>query len=179
MVSLRCKMVVAEELLRLAVKYVSIDLGIVQLSDAISSDLRVQLKANLLLTGLDLLDNKKSILIERIKNLIIQMIHYSDESQLLNYSVYLSNTLGLDYTYLANVFSEVNHISIRQYIIMHKIEMVKELILYDELNLTEISYKMHYSSVGHLSSQFKKVTHISPSVYKQLNLRRTVLLENV
>ena len=179
MVSLRCKMLVAEELVKLGIKYLAINLGVVELVVRSTSAQRVKLKENLLLSGLVLLDNKKSILIEKITTLIIEMIHYSDEAQLMNYSVYISKALGLDYTYLANVFSEVKHVSIRQYIIMHKIEMVKELLQNNELNLTEISYKMHYSSVAHLSNQFKKITHVSPSVYKQQNPQRTVMLENV
>ena len=107
---------------------------------------------------MELLDDKKNILIEKIKNLIVGMIHYSDQLPEVKFSEYISKNIGYDYTYLANIFSEAKHISIRQYIINRKIEMVKELILYNELNLTEISYKMHYSSVGHLSNQFKKIT---------------------
>ncbi|MBC7554133.1 MAG: helix-turn-helix transcriptional regulator [Taibaiella sp.] len=179
MVSLRCKMMVAEELVKLSIRYMAINLGVVDLVVQITAVQRLQLKENLLHSGLELLDNKKSILIEKIKNLIVNMVHYSDETQLMNDSVYLSKALGLDYTYLANVFSEVNHVSIRQYIILHKIEMVKELLQNNELNLTEISYKMHYSSVAHLSNQFKKITNVSPSMYKLQNQKRTVMLENV
>lgn len=179
MVSLRCKMMVAEELVKLGIKYVVINLGRVELLARSTAVQRGQLKESLLPSGLELLENKKSILIEKIKTLIIEMVHYSDETQLMNYSVYISKTLGLNYTYLANVFSEVKHVSIRQYIILHKIEMVKELLLYNELNLTEISYRMHYSSVAHLSNQFKKITQVSPSMYKQQNLKRTIMLDNV
>ena len=179
MVSLRCKMMVAEELMKMGIRYIDIDLGIVEIPEDITCNQRELLRANLLRSGLELLDDKKSILIEKIKNLIVVMIHYSDELPGVNFSDYISKEIGYDYTYLANIFSQVKHISIRQYIIIHKIEMVKELLLYNELNLTEISYKMHYSSVAHLSNQFKKITHISPSVYKQQNQRRTVALENV
>ena len=179
MVSLRCKMRVAEELIKLGMKYHVIDLGKVNLIVQSTADQRAELKENLLPSGLELLENKKSILIEKIKNLIIDMIHYSDELPEVKFSEYISKKIGYDYTYLANVFSELKHVSIRQYIIIHKIEMVKELLLYNELNLTEISYKMHYSSVAHLSNQFKKITHVSPSVYKQQNQKRTVMLENV
>ena len=179
MVSLRCKMMVAEELMTMGIKYLDIDLGIVEIPEEITYDQREMLSANLLRSGLELLDDKKSILIEKIKNLIVVMIHYSDELPEVKFSDYISKQIGYDYTYLANIFSQVKHISIRQYIINHKIEMVKELLLYNELNLTEISYKMHYSSVAHLSNQFKKITHISPSMYKQQNQRRTVALENV
>ena len=179
MVSLRCKMMVAEELRKMGIRYIDIDLGIVEIPEDITYDQRGMLRANLLRSGLELLDDKKSILIETIKNLIVIMIHYSDELPEVNFSDYISKQIGYDYTYLANIFSQVKHISIRQYIIIHKIEMVKELLLYNELNLTEISYKLHYSSVAHLSNQFKKITHVSPSVYKQQNQKRTVMLENV
>ena len=179
MVSLRCKMMVAEELTKVGIRYIDVDLGIAETTEDITYDQRELLRANLLRSGLELLDDKKSILIEKIKNLIVVMIHYSDELPKVKFSDYISKQIGYDYTYLANIFSEVKHISITQYIINHKIEMVKELLLYNELNLTEISYKMHYSSVAHLSNQFKKITHISPSVYKQQNQRRSVALENV
>nr|MBA3972339.1 AraC family transcriptional regulator [Bacteroidota bacterium] len=118
-------------------------------------------------------------LIEKIKNVITEMIHYSDELPKVNYSDYISKKLNYDYTYLANIFSEVKGITIQQFIIIHKIERVKELLLYDELNLTEISYKLHYSSVSHLSKQFRKVTGLSPSFYKQLKQKRNNNLENV
>ena len=179
MVSLRCKMMVKEELKKLGIQYISVDLGVVDIFEDISEDIREQFKLNLKRSGLELLDNKKSILIERIKNVITEMIHYTDEIPKVNYSDYISEKIGLNYTYLANTFSEVKGITIQQYIIFHKIEKVKELLLYDELNLTEISYKLHYSSVAHLSNQFKKVTGLSPSYYKQLKKRRKDNLENM
>jgi len=179
MVSLRCKMMVAEELTKVGIRYIDVDLGIAETTEDITYDQRELLRANLLRSGLELLDDKKSILIEKIKNLIVVMIHYSDELPKVKFSDYISKQIGYDYTYLANIFSEVKHISITQYIINHKIEMVKELLLYNELNLTEISYKMHYSSVGHLSNQFKKITHLSPSMYKQQTQSTRILLENV
>jgi len=128
---------------------------------------------------LELLDDKKSILIEKITNVIIEMIHYQDELPKVNYSDYLAEKLDYDYTYLSNVFSEVKGINIQQFIIHHKIERVKELLLYEDLNLTEISYKLHYSSVSHLSNQFKKVTGLSPSFYKKLRRKRERNLENI
>lgn len=179
MVSLRCKMLVKEELAKLGLHYVYVDLGNIEILEDITEKQREQLKYNLLRSGLELLDDKKNILIEKIKNVIIEMIHYSDELPLENYSVYISNKLGYDYTYLANAFSEVKGITIQQFIIMHKIEKVKELLLYDELNLTEISYKLNYSSVAHLSNQFKKVTGLSPTFYKQLKEKRRINLENL
>ncbi|MBI9072905.1 MAG: helix-turn-helix domain-containing protein [Melioribacteraceae bacterium] len=179
MVSLRCKMMVKEELKKLGIKYVFVDLGMIEILEDITRKQREQLKKNLQKSGLELLDNKKSILIEKIKNVITEMIHYSDELPNVNYSDYISEKLGYDYTYLANTFSEVKGTTIQQFIINHKIERVKELLLYDELNLTQISYKLHYSSVAHLSNQFKKVTGLSPSFYKQLKQKRKKNLENM
>lgn len=179
MVSLRCKMMVKEELKKLGLHFVVVDLGVVEILEDISPLQKEELKINLLRSGLELLDDKKSILIEKIKNVIVEMIHYSDEVPKVNYSDYLSEKLEYDYTYLSNIFMEVKGTTIQQFIITHKIEKVKELILYDELNLTEIALKLHYSSVAHLSNQFKKITGLSPSVYKQLKSKRKSNLENM
>ena len=179
MVSLRCKMLVKDELVKLGLHYVIVDLGMVEILEDLSQQQHDQLKKTLLVSGLELLDDKKSILIEKIKNLIIEMIHYSDELPEINYSDYISEKLHYDYTYLSNLFSEVKGITIQQFIIIHKIEKVKELLLYNELNLTEISYKLHYSSVSHLSNQFKKITGLSPSYYKLLKQKREGNLENM
>lgn len=179
MVSLRCKMVVKEELKKLGLRYTLVDLGMVEILEDINQDQHDILKINLLKFGLELLDNKRSILIEKIKSVIVEMIHYTDEVPKVNYSDFISEKLGYDYTYLSNIFSEVKGITIQQFIILHKIERVKELLLYDELNLTEISYLMHYSSVAHLSNQFKKITGLSPSYYKTLKHKRDNTLENM
>lgn len=179
MISLRCKMVVKEELNKLDLRYTTLDLGMVELSEDILPEQREQLKINLLSSGLELLDDKKSILIEKIKNVIIEMIHYADELPVVNYSDYISEKLDYDYTYLSNIFSEVKGITIQQYIILHKIEKVKELLLYDELNLTEIAFKLNYSSVAHLSNQFKKVTGLAPSFFKRMKQKRMENLENM
>ncbi|MNJ86372.1 HTH-type transcriptional regulator YesS [compost metagenome] len=179
MVSQRCKMLVVEELVKLDLHVIVVDLGVVEILEEISKEDWQKLRINLLRSGLDLLENKKSILIEQIKAVIIDMIHYSDEAVKVNYSDYISEKLGYDYTYLSNIFSEVKGITIQQFIITHKIERVKELLLYDELNLTEISYRLNYSSVAHLSNQFKKVTGLSPSFYKQLKHKRSDNLENL
>lgn len=175
MVSLRCKMMVKQELKKLGIKFMVLDLGMVELLENVTEKQRKQLKTNLLKSGLELMDDKKSILIEKIKNVITEMIHYSDELPKVNYSDYISEKLGYDYTYLANTFSEVKGITLQQYIIINKIEKVKELLLYDELNLTEISYKLHYSSAAHLSNQFKKITGLTPSYYKKLRKKRSNL----
>ncbi|MEQ8237925.1 MAG: AraC family transcriptional regulator [Cyclobacteriaceae bacterium] len=179
MVSLRCKLIVRDELMKLGLKYIVIDLGMVEVLEDITKAQHDALKVNLLASGLELLDDKRSILIDRIKSVIIEMIHYSDELPKVNYSDYISEKLGYDYTYLSNIFSEVKGSTIQNFIIIHKIEKVKELLLYDELNLTEISYKLHYSSVAHLSNQFKKITGLSPSFYKQLKKKRKGNLENL
>ncbi|WP_221630231.1 helix-turn-helix domain-containing protein [Chryseobacterium lactis] len=179
MVSLRCKMVVHQELERLGIKNAVVDLGTVELLENISAEQRQILKENLLKTGLEVLADKKSILIEKIKNVVIEMIHYSEELPKENFSDYVSEKLGYDYTYLANTFSEVRGMTLQHFIIINKIEKVKELLLYDELNLTEISYKLHYSSVAHLSNQFKKITGLSPSFYKQLKQKRLGNLEDL
>lgn len=179
MVCLRCKMMVKEELKKLGLHYVIVDLGMVEILEDITQKQQDQFKKNLLKSGLELLDDKKSILIEKIKNVITEMIHYSDELPAINYSDYISEKLNHNYTYLANIFSEVKGITIQQFIIMHKIERVKELLMYDELNLTEIAYKLHYSSVAHLSNQFKKITGLSPSFFKLLRHKRMGNLEDV
>ena len=179
MVSLRCKMLVKEELKKLGLHYIIVDLGVVEVLEDITMEQREQLKANLVKSGLELLDDQKSILVEKIKNVVIEMIHYSDELPKVNYSDYISEKLDYDYTYLANIFSEVKGITIQQFIIIHKIEKVKELLLYDELNITEISHKLHYSSAAHLSSQFKKITGLTPSFYKQLKEKRRANLEDL
>ena len=179
MVSLRCKMLVKEELRKLGLQFIVVDLGMVEIMGDLTRDQHDQLKANLLKSGLELLDDKKAILIEKIINVIVEMIHYSEEVPKVNYSDFISEKLNYDYTYLSNIFSEVKGITIQQFIIIHKIERVKELLLYDELNLSEISYKLNYSSVAHLSNQFRKVTGLTPSYYKQLKRKRLGNLENL
>ena len=172
MVSNRCKMAVKEELKKLGLHFIVVDLGEVEIMETISSDQREQLKSSLLESGLELMDDKRAVLIEKIKNAVIEMVHHSDEVIKTNFSDYLSEKLNHDYTYLANLFSEVQGTTIEHFIISHKIERIKELIIYDELNITEIAWKMNYSSVAHLSNQFKKVTGLSPSHFKQLKDRR-------
>ena len=179
MVSLRCKMAVKEELRNLGLHFIAVDLGEVEIFEELTKEQHTRLKENLLKSGLELLDDKKNILIERIKAVIVEMIHYSEELPKINYSDHISEKLNQDYTYLSNIFSEVKGITIQQYIIFHKIERVKELLLYDELTLTEISYRMQYSSVAHLSNQFKKVTGLTPTFYKQLRQKRKGNLENL
>lgn len=179
MVSLRCKMVVKEALEKLGLHYVILELGTVEVMDDLTEEQRENLRKMLLMSGLELMDDKKAMLIEKIKNIIVEMVHYTDELPKVNYSDYISEKLGLEYTHISKIFSEVKGITIEQFIIAHKIERVKELLLYDELNLTQISYMMNYSSVSHLSKQFKKVTGLTPSFFKQLKDKKRIALENV
>ncbi len=179
MVSPRCQMMVKTELKKLDLHYIVVDLGEVEIMETLTDEQRETLKSSLKLLGLELMDDKKAILIQRIKNVIIEMVHHSEEMPNIKFSNYLSEKLHHDYTYMANLFSEVQGTTIEQFIISHKIERIKELIIYDELNLTQISYKMNYSSVAHLSNQFKKVTGLTPSHFKNLKDRRRTSLDEV
>ena len=179
MVCIRCKMVVKSELEKIGIPYTVVELGEVELIDNITLEQRDQLNFLLKKSGLELIDNKKSMLIEKIKAVIIELIHYSNDLPKTKFSEYLSDKLNHDYTYLSNLFSEVQGTTIEHFIIAHKIERVKELLVYDELNLTEIAFKLHYSSVAHLSNQFKKVTGLTPSHFKLLKHRRISTLEDV
>lgn len=172
-------MAVKAELTKLGLHYIIVELGEVEIMENISVEQHDQLKEALLKSGLELMDDKKSVLIQKIKNIIVELIHYSEEPLSINFSFFLSEKLKHDYTYLANLFSEVQGITIEKYIIAHKIERVKELLVYNELSLTEISYLMHYSSVAHLSTQFKKVTGLTPSHFKQLKNKKRNMLEDV
>jgi AraC-like DNA-binding protein len=168
MVSTRCKMAVKEELKKMGLHFIVVDLGEIDIMENISAEQREKLKTGLSACGLELMDDKRAVLIEKIKNVIIEMVHYSEELPKVNYSDFIAQKLDHDYTYLSNIFSEVKGITIQQFIIIHKIERAKELMLYDELNLTEISYKLNYSSVAHLSNQFKKITGLTPTHFKKL-----------
>jgi AraC-like DNA-binding protein len=168
MVSIRCKKVVKSALDSMGLHYKAVDLGEVDVIEDLTPEQLSELKAKLLFSSLELMDDKRAVLIEKIKNVIVEMVHYPDDLPLNNFSDYLSEKLGHDYLHLANLFSEVTGTTIGHFVIAHKIEKVKELLLYDELNMTEISYKLHYSSVAHLSNQFKKVTGLTPSYFKKL-----------
>jgi AraC-like DNA-binding protein len=179
MISNRCKLAVKEELKKLGLHFVVVDLGEVEIMEDMTPKQHQQLQLGLISAGLELMDDKRAVLIEKIINVITEMVHHSEELPKVNYSDYISEKLNYDYTYLSNLFSEVKGITIQQFIIVHKIEKVKELLLYGELNLTEISYKMHYSSVAHLSNQFKKITGITPSNYKLLKDKRRQSIEEI
>jgi AraC-like DNA-binding protein len=179
MVSNRCKMAVKEELKKLDLHYIVVDLGEVEIMESLTTDQRKLVKVALLSKGFELMDDKRSIMIERIKNTIIEMVHHSHELIKTNFSVYLSEKLNYDYTYMANLFSEVQGSTIEQFIISHKIERIKELIIYGEENITEIAWRMNYSSVAHLSNQFKKATGLSPSHFKKLKQKRRSPIEDI
>jgi len=179
MVCIRCKMVVKDELTKLGLHYTTVELGEVEIMEQVTPEQQEKFKAALLRSGLELMDDKKSVLIQKIKNVIVELVHYSEEPLRVNFSEFLSQKLNHDYTYLANLFSEVQGTTIEKFIIAHKIERVKELLVYNELNLTEIAYLMHYSSVAHLSTQFKKVTGLTPSHFKQLKDKRRSMLEDM
>jgi AraC-like DNA-binding protein len=179
MVSIRCKMLVKSELDKLGLHYKVLDLGEVEIEENITAEQNEQLKTALIKSGLVLMDDKKSMLIEKIKNVIVEMVHYKDELPKIKNSEYIAGKLNHNYTYLANLFSEATGSTIEHYIIIHKIERAKELIIYDEINLTEIAWKLNYSSVAHLSTQFKKITGLTPSFFKHLKTKRRTPLEDV
>lgn len=179
MVSIRCKMLVKSELDKLGLHHKVVELGEVEIEEIITDEQKEKLKTALLQSGLELMDDKKSMLIEKIKNVIVEMVHYEDEFPKTKNSDYISKKLNHNYTYLANLFSEATGTTIEHYIIIHKIERAKELIIYDELTLTEIAWKLNYSSVAHLSNQFKKITGLTPSYFKQLKNKRLTSLEDL
>jgi AraC-like DNA-binding protein len=179
MVSDRCKTAVKEELKKLGLHFILVELGEVDIMEEISGDQREQLRLAFLQLGFELMDDKRSVLIQKIKNIIIEMVHHKDEPLEIKFSVFLSGKLNHSYTYLSNLFSEVQGTTIGQFIIFHKIERIKELIIYDELSISEIAWKMDYSSVAHLSNQFKKFTGLSPSHFKQLKDKRRSPIEEI
>jgi AraC-like DNA-binding protein len=179
MISTRCKMMVKEELKKLGLHFIVVDLGEVEIMEDMTPQQKEYLKIALIDIGLELMDDKRGILIEKIKNVIVEMVHHVDELPKTNFSDFLSEKLHHDYTYMSNLFSEVQGTTIEQFIISHKVERIKELIIYGELNITEIAWKMNYSSVAHLSNQFKKVTGLSPSHFKQLKDKKRNPIEDI
>ena len=181
MVSFRCILAVKDALDKMGLYYNYIDLGEVDLlENTITLWQQDHLKNMLQKSGLELMDKTKSILVEKIKNIIIEMIHFADETPKYNISEYLSMHLSHNYTYLSNLFKEETGSTIQHYILLLKIEKAKELILYDELNLKEISYKLNYSSVAHLSTQFKQITGITPTYFKKTNnYKKRIMLESI
>jgi AraC-like DNA-binding protein len=175
MVSTRCKIVVKEVLKKLGLHFILVDLGEAEIMEDISGEEREKIRESLRQVGLELMDDKKIVLMEQIKKIVIEMVHHPDELIKEKFSIYISKKLTLPYPYLANLFSEIQGTTIEQFITMHKIQMIKELIVYGELSITEIAWKMNYSSIAHLSGQFKKMTGLSPSHFKKLKeIRQTV-----
>jgi AraC-like DNA-binding protein len=179
MVCIRCQMVVKAELDKLDLQYYDVKIGEANIRGNITPEQLEQLDGGLRKSGLELMDNNKSVLVEKIKNAIIELVHYSEEQIRANLSDYLSEYLQYDYTYLSNLFSDVKGTTIEKFYLAHKIERVKELIVYDQLSLTEIAYRMQYSSVAHLSNQFKKITGLTPTHFKELKNKRRKALDKV
>lgn len=176
MVSIRCLLIVKAHLEKLGIPYLSVELGEVEINENISEEKFDQLNTELRKTGLELLEDKRSIIVEKIRNIIVEMIHYSDELPKIKTSQYISQKLNLNYNYISYLFSEVRGTTIEHYIVTQKIERAKELISYDELTLTDIASKLHYRSVAHLSSQFKRVTGLTPIHFKKMRDKRRIPL---
>lgn len=179
MVSHCCKLMVKKELTELGFRVYNIELGEVEIDGSVSVEQFIHIRTVLSKNGHELLEDKRSILIEKIKAAIIEMIHYSDEPPEQKYSDYLATKLECDYTYVSNLFSEVTGSTLQQFIIVNKIERAKELIIYNELSIKEIAYKLHYSSVPHFSNQFKKITGLSPIFFKSLKKKKRISLEDI
>ena len=179
MVSLRCKLLVTSTLDQLDIRHLRVELEEIDLPGEISAEKKEKLGAALLASGLVLMDDYKAILVEKIKAVVIEMVHYADEFPAVKHSIYISKKLNFNYTYLSNLFSEIKGITLERFIILHKIEKVKELILYDELNLSDIAFRLNYSSSGHLSNQFKKITGLTPTFFKRLKEKRQRPLEDL
>lgn len=179
MVSFRCKMIVKSEIEKLGLHYITVDLGEAEIIEEISPEQLASLGSALKETGLELMDDKRSILVEKIKTMIIELVHYNDEQIKLNLSDYLSEKLNYNYAYLAKIFSEARGMTIEQFFLAHKIEKVKELLAYGEHNITEIAWRMHFSSVAHLSNQFKKMTGLTPSQFKNLKIKNRIELDKI
>jgi len=179
MISTPCKMFVKEELNKLGIRYNSIELGEIDVAGNLSLIQRERLGSCLNKYGFELMVDRRTILVEKIKSIITELIHYTDERISTKYSYILSERLGFNYNYLAGIFSDDQGITIEKYIILHKIERIKELMMYGELNMTGIAWKLNYSSVAHLSFQFKKVTGLTPSQFRQLNGNQRTSVEEL
>lgn len=179
MVCNRCKMVVKAELEKLGLKPLLVELGEVTLAENISLEDKIKISDNLTHFGFELLEDKKTQIAEQIKTTIINLVHYTQEPLKINLSAYLSEQLKLEYTSLSSIFSEVENQTIEKYFIAQKIEKAKEMLTYGELTLSEIAYQLNYSSVAHLSAQFKKVTGITPSAYKAASTDSRKTLDEV
>lgn len=179
MVCSRCKMVVKSEFEKLGLHTISVELGEVELQEAITENQKEILLQNLQALGFDLIDDKKTKTIEKIKNLIVDLVHHRNNELKANLSDYLAENLNQDYNSLSNLFSEIENTTIEKYFISQKIEKVKELLIYNELSLSEIADILNYSNVAHLSNQFKKITGFTPTHFKQLKDKKRIQIENL
>ncbi|UPZ15922.1 helix-turn-helix domain-containing protein [Flavobacterium humidisoli] len=179
MVCSRCKMVVKSEFEKLGLQTTSVELGEVELEKEISDEQKEVLLENLQVLGFDLIDDKKTKTVERIKNLIVDLVHHKNNDLKINLSDYLAENLNQDYNSLSNLFSEIENTTIEKYFISQKIEKVKELLIYNELSLSEIADILNYSNVAHLSNQFKKITGFTPTSFKQLKDKKRIQIENI
>jgi AraC-like DNA-binding protein len=179
MISTACKLFVQGELTNLGIKYNSIDLGEIELQGTLTSTQHARLKESLTRYGFELMEDRRVILVEKIKAIVINMIYYTEDRVSTKYSYILSDRLGLNYNYLSKIFSDSEGITIEKYIISQKIERIKELMTYGELNMTQIADKMNYSSVAHLSLQFKKNTGFTPSGFRLLKGHKRRAVEEI
>ncbi|TDX09428.1 helix-turn-helix domain-containing protein [Flavobacterium sp. S87F.05.LMB.W.Kidney.N] len=179
MVCSRCKMVVKSEFEKLGLQTIAVELGEVELEKEISDEQKEVLLENLQVLGFDLIDDKKTKTVERIKNLIVDLVHHKNNDLKINLSDYLAENLNQDYNSLSNLFSEIENTTIEKYFISQKIEKVKELLIYNELSLSEIADILNYSNVAHLSNQFKKITGFTPTSFKQLKDKKRIQIENI
>ena len=179
MVCSRCKMVVKAELEQFGVHPLAVELGEVEIEETLGKPQLSQLNQRFLLLGFELLDDKKSRMIEKVKNLIVDLVHGKDNAIKTNLSDYIAFEIGYDYSYISSLFSQHESTTIEQYYVLQKVERVKELLVYDELNLNEIADRLNYSSASHLSKQFKKITGLTPSYFKALKEQKRRPLENL
>lgn len=179
MISNPCKMFVRQELTKLGIRYNSVELGEVDVSEKLSYNQKELLKNSLKNYGLEVVDDRRTVLVEKIKAIIVDLVYYSGDSANMKLSYILSEKLQLNYNYLAKVFTEELGITVEKYIILQKVEHIKELMMYGEMNMTQIASKLNYSSVAHLSLQFKKVTGYSPSMFRQLTGNRRITIEEI
>ncbi len=179
MACLSCKVFVQDALLEMDIHSTKVELGEIETKETVSEEEKLELNRKIRKVGLELLESKQGILIEKIRNVIVDYVYNTDEKEIINFSDLLSQKLNYSYAYLANFFSEVQATTIEQYVIALKVERIKELIIFGEDTLTEMAHKMHYSSVAHLSSQFKKVTGLTPSHFKQLKKKRRIAIQDL
>lgn len=179
MVCSRCKLVVKSELEKLGLTILSVELGEADIIDSLDENQKQLIVKKLEQFGFEVIDDKKSRLIEQIKTIIIELVHHNKDGIKINLSDFISEKLSLDYNYVSNLFSEVEGVTVEKYYILQRIEKAKELLVYDELSLSEIAYQLNYSSVAYLSNQFKKITGFTPTYFKQLKEKKRKQIEDL